>query len=85
LLFEKKKGKKREILRRLQNDDVGFLKQSLKTLEIILNLNILLSIEYGGDTGSTANGEQREACRRRSLRKKPKQNNSRTRNRSRCL
>jgi hypothetical protein len=45
------------------------LKQSLKTLEIILNLNILLSIEYGGDTGSTANGEQREACRRRSLRK----------------
>jgi len=55
-----------------------FMTWITQTLEIILNLNILLSIEYGGDTGSTANGEQREACRRRSLRKKPKQNKSRT-------
>jgi len=67
--LKRRRIKKRKILRTAVNDDVGFLKQSLKTIEIILNLNILLSIEYGGETGSTANGEQREACRRRSLRK----------------
>ncbi len=46
---------------------------------------LLTFIGYGGDTGSTANGEQREACRRRSLRKKPKKKKRRKKPRSRCL